>query len=122
MRVLLVDDDVESRRVLRVGLEQEGFRVLEAADGEAALEYARRLKPEFIIMELALPKLDGMGVLRALAAGEIPPARALILTRQDDADLAVWAMELGAVDVMVKPVTPRILAQRLRVVLTAVAA
>ncbi|MEX2282441.1 MAG: ATPase, T2SS/T4P/T4SS family [Gemmatimonadota bacterium] len=122
MRVLLVDDDVESRRALRVGLEQEGFRVLEAADGEAALEYARRLKPEFIIMELALPKLDGMGVLRALAAGEIPPARALILTRQDDADLAVWAMELGAVDVMVKPVNPRILAQRLRVVLTAVAA
>jgi type II secretory ATPase GspE/PulE/Tfp pilus assembly ATPase PilB-like protein/CheY-like chemotaxis protein len=114
LRVLIADDDASARQELRRGLEREGFRVLEVADGQAALEYIQRLKPALALIELALPKLDGLGLLRAVGAETGLETTMIILTAQDDPDLAVWAMELGAADVLVKPVEPRLLAQRLK--------
>jgi CheY-like chemotaxis protein/energy-coupling factor transporter ATP-binding protein EcfA2 len=112
-RVLVVDEDASARRELRGALESAGFIVNEAADGEAALEYVERLKPDMILLELALPKLDGIGVLRAMQSMESCRTAALVLTVQADPEIGVWAMELGALDVLMKPVNPQLLARRL---------
>lgn len=121
-RVLVVDEDAAARRELRGTLEGAGYTVNEAADGEAALEYVRRLKPDVILLELALPKLDGIGVLRAMQSMESCRTSALVLTVQADPEIGVWAMELGALDVLTKPVNPQLLARRLTSLLADAAA
>ncbi len=94
-RVLVVDEDREARRSLRAELEREGFRVIEAADGEAGVAYARRLRPDLVVTEIALPRLDGLGVVQALAGGaEGPPV--VVYTGQTDPGMLAWARELGA--------------------------
>ncbi len=113
-RVLLVDDHAEARRTLREGLVAEGMRVLEAADGDTALEYMKRIKPDIVVLELALPRTDGFGILRAVGEGLVPRVPCVVLTVQDDPDVATWASELGASDYLVKPLAARALAARLR--------
>jgi two-component system response regulator ResD len=116
--VLLIDDDAVARREFRVGLEREGFRVVEAADGQAGVEYIRRVRPDFVVTELILPKLDGFGVLRALDGVRAERVPAVVLTANDDPSLISWALELGALEVLAKPVDPRVLGSRLRALLT----
>jgi CheY-like chemotaxis protein len=116
--VLLIDDDAVARREFRVGLEREGFRVVEAADGQAGVEYIRRVRPDFVVTELILPKLDGFGVLRALDGVQAERVPALVLTANDDPSLISWALELGALEVLAKPVDPRVFGSRLRALLT----
>jgi type II secretory ATPase GspE/PulE/Tfp pilus assembly ATPase PilB-like protein len=112
-RVLLVDDDREARRSLRAALEAEGFRVIEAADGEAALAYARRLRPDLVLTEIALPRLDGAGLLQALAEDSAAPP-VFVHTSQSDPELLAWMAELGAHDVLPRGMEPRVLSARLR--------
>ena len=115
-RVLLVDDDREARRALRSVLEMEGFRVLEAADGEAGAAYAARMRPDAVVTEAVLPRLDGFGLLQAVALGaDAPPV--LVLTTQTDEAFAEWALELGACEVLEKGVEPRFVAARIRAAL-----
>jgi CheY-like chemotaxis protein len=116
--VLLIDDDAVARREFRVGLEREGFRVVEAADGQAGVEYIRRVRPDFVVTELILPKLDGFGVLRALDGVQAERVPAVVLTANDDPSLISWALELGALEVLAKPVDPRVFGARLRALLT----
>jgi CheY-like chemotaxis protein len=116
--VLLIDDDAVARREFRVGLEREGFRVVEAADGQAGVEYIRRVRPDFVVTELILPKLDGFGVLRALDGVQAERVPAVVLTANDDPSLISWALELGALEVLAKPVDARVLGTRLRALLT----
>ena len=107
-RILVVDEDREARRALRAELEQLGYRVIEAADGEAGLAYARRLRPDLVVTDLAMPRLDGIGPLQALrdeAGG--PPV--VVYTSQDDAELMHWARELGAGGVYARPADARML-------------
>jgi type II secretory ATPase GspE/PulE/Tfp pilus assembly ATPase PilB-like protein/CheY-like chemotaxis protein len=99
-RVLIVDDDRDGRAALRALLEMAGLTVLEAADGEVAHAYARRLAPSAIVTEVALPRLDAVGLLQALG-GEGPPV--VVYTRETDEALHHWLRELGAADVVVKP-------------------
>jgi type II secretory ATPase GspE/PulE/Tfp pilus assembly ATPase PilB-like protein len=114
-RVLIVDDDREARRILRTDLEREGIAVIEAADGEAALAYARRLGPDVILTELPLPRLDGIGLLQALV-GEAGAPPVLVYTSQTDDALLDWARELGALDVLSRQVEARVLIARLTTV------
>jgi type IV pilus assembly protein PilB len=114
-RILLVDDDAAQRREIAIALEQEGFGVIEAADGEAAVAYARHLRPQLVLCEMALPKLDGAGVLQAIRGAGAPPV--IVFTRQTDAALLHWARELGAVDAISRPVEIRTLATTLRAIL-----
>lgn len=118
LRILVVEDDVHSRRTLAEDLKKAGFTVIEAADGEAGLSYARRLKPDAIVAEVALPKLDAIGLLQALA-GELPRPSLVVYTSQDDAALRDWLRESGAVDVLRKASGPSALAERLRSVVRA---
>jgi type II secretory ATPase GspE/PulE/Tfp pilus assembly ATPase PilB-like protein len=113
LRVLVVDDDRDARRALRTALEAEGFRVIEAADGEAGLAYARRLRPDLIVADVALPRLDAAGLVQALAEDSAAPP-VFIHTAQDDPALLEWMMELGARDVLPRGMEARVLAARLR--------
>jgi type IV pilus assembly protein PilB len=112
-RVLVVDDDAAARRELVAVLSRAGFSVVEAADGESALVYARRLRPAFVLTELAIPKLDGLGLLRALLQ-EDARAKVVIYSRQSDPELLAWAIELGALDALSHETDARVLCARLR--------
>jgi CheY-like chemotaxis protein len=111
-RVLVVDEVRTSRRALRDQLEAAGFRVLEAADGEAALTYARRLQPDFIVTEIAIPRLDAVGLLQALALEPDSPS-VVVSTDQTDPELLAWLRDLGAHEVTGKPLDVTLLGVRL---------
>jgi type II secretory ATPase GspE/PulE/Tfp pilus assembly ATPase PilB-like protein/CheY-like chemotaxis protein len=99
VRVLVVDEDRASRRALRLELEAAGFGVLEAADGEAALAYVRHLRPDVVVTDVTMPKLDASGLLQALSQGTDVPT-VIVRTDQSDAELHGWLRELGAIDVV----------------------
>nr|MDQ3388870.1 type II/IV secretion system protein [Gemmatimonadota bacterium] len=112
-RVLLVDEDREARRGLRAELERDGFQVFEAADGEAGAAYAKYLRPDLVISEIVLPRLDGLGLLQAITTGDSAP-RVVIHTTQTDTALLDWARELGATAVLAKPAEVGLLTDCLR--------
>jgi len=113
LRVLLVHESHAERRRMAEALVAEGIAVIEAADGEQALAYARRLRPQVILTEVALPRLDAVGLLQALSAEQLAP-RVLIHTRQSDAELHAWLIELGAEEVTMNTETMNGIAARLR--------
>ena len=84
--VLIVDDHAEFRAGARALLEVDGFDVLgEAPDGESALEAARRLRPQVVLLDIQLPGMDGFAVAKRLAAGDQPPIVVLTSSRAPDA-------------------------------------
>lgn len=120
--ILVVDDDVDLRSVVREALERDGFAVDEAGDGDVALTKIAALAPELVVLDLCLPSVGGLDVLRSLAArpGGAPPVIALT-GLGDEADRIV-GLELGADDYVVKPFSPRELVARVRSVLRRTAA
>ena len=100
-RVLVVEDDAEIADVLRRTLRQEGHEVRSAADGVAALELAEDFIPDLVILDLGLPKLDGVEVCRRLRAESDAPI--LILTARSQTDDRVVGLDSGADDYLVKP-------------------
>ena len=100
--VLLVDDDAAIRRAVGAGLELEGFRVVRASGGRAALAAAERVAPAVILLDLAMPDLDGLEVLRRLRAGgdDVPVC---VLSARDEVDDRVRGLQAGADDYVVKP-------------------
>jgi DNA-binding response OmpR family regulator len=115
-RILIVDDDPSVSSVLRRGLNYEAFAVDVAASGEEALEIARERYPDLVILDVMMPGLDGLEVLKRLrAADEHLPV--LMLTAKDrDSDL-VAGLELGADDYLTKPFTFKVLLARVRALL-----
>ena len=103
-RALIVDDDESTRRLLRLELEPYGFTVLEAADGASAVETARREKPDVIVLDVLMPRLDGWAALRALK--ESADTRAIPVVMHSVVDNRALAISLGAFDYLVKPVQP----------------
>jgi DNA-binding NtrC family response regulator len=104
-RLMVVDDDPAIVRVLKTVFTKEGFDVAGVDDGDAALARANADKPDLVILDLALPNLDGMQVLGRLKAA-IPQLPIVMLTGRDDARTAVQAMRLGAFDYVTKPFDP----------------
>ena len=100
--VLLVDDDASIRRTVAVGLELEGFRVVAASGGRAALAAAESVRPAVILLDLTMPDLDGLEVLAQLrAAGDDVPV--CVLSARDEVAERVRGLEAGADDYVVKP-------------------
>ncbi len=100
--ILVVDDDPGVRYTLRELLEEADMQVAEAVDGQAALDWLAEERADLIICDLAMPKLDGMGLLEALV--EMPGApRAIMITAHGSERAAVQAMKLGAYDYFAKP-------------------
>ncbi len=109
-RILLVDDSRVSREVIKVYLIAKDVTVLEAVDGQHALEKVRADPPDLVIAELRMPRLDGVELCQAMKAD--PATRAvpvLILTSQKDAETRRRAREAGAREVLTKPVQPQAL-------------
>jgi DNA-binding response OmpR family regulator len=114
--VLLVDDDAGIRRAVATGLELEGFRVVPASGGHAALEAIARVHPAVVLLDLGMPDLDGMEVLRRLRAeGEDVPV--CILSARDEVDDRVRGLQAGADDYVVKPFAIEEVAARLQALL-----
>jgi two-component system response regulator MprA len=114
-RVLVVEDDAEIAGVLRRSLDKEGYAVRVAADGEGALEESGVFEPDAVVLDLGLPRLDGVEVCRRLrAAGDVP---ILILTARDAIEARVEGLDSGADDYLVKPFERDELLARLRALL-----
>jgi DNA-binding response OmpR family regulator len=100
--VLLVDDDAAIRRTLRVGLELEGFDIVCASGGRAALEAVKAVEPAAMLLDLTMPDLDGLAVLERLrAAGDDLPV--CVVSARDQVADRVRGLEAGADDYVVKP-------------------
>ncbi|PYM66087.1 MAG: DNA-binding response regulator [Candidatus Rokuibacteriota bacterium] len=113
--ILVVDDEPRIVQIARDYLERGGFRVVTAGDGRSALSLARSAKPDLVVLDLALPGLDGLDVTRALRKeSELPII--MLTARADEADRLV-GLELGADDYVVKPFSPKELVARVRAVL-----
>ena len=111
--VLIVDDEVQIRRLLRVTLEANGYRVLEAATGPDGLAEAAQRNPDVIILDLGLPGMDGLTVLKRLREWSRAPV--LVLSVQEGDVDKVSALDNGANDYMTKPFSTIELLARLRV-------
>jgi two-component system KDP operon response regulator KdpE len=113
--VLVIDDEVQIRRLLRVTLEANGYRVLEAATGGDGIVETAQRKPDAVVLDLGLPDLDGLAVLKRLREWSRVPV--LILTVRDADDEKVTALDSGADDYVTKPFSTTELLARLRVAL-----
>ncbi len=100
--VLLVDDDAAIRRSLGTGLELEGFEVVPASGGRAALAAAETVSPSVVLLDMTMPDMDGLEVLERLrASGDDVPV--CVLSARDDVDDRVRGLQAGADDYIVKP-------------------
>lgn len=117
-RILVVDDDKEIVRLVRAYLEQSGYQVLVAYDGEAALHILRRERPNLLVLDLMLPDRDGWDVTRVVRSDAALAATPIIMltARVEDQDKII-GLELGADDYVTKPFNPRELVARVRAVL-----
>ena len=113
--ILVVDDEPKIVRIARDYLERGGFRVITAGDGRSVLPMVRQHRPDLIVLDLALPEMDGLDVARQLRKeSEIPMI--MLTARADESDRLI-GLELGADDYVVKPFSPRELVARVRAVL-----
>ena len=114
--VLLVDDDAAIRRSVAEGLELEGFSVVPASGGRAALAAVESTAPAIVVLDLAMPDLDGLAVLRRLRedGNDVPVC---ILSARDEVDDRVKGLEAGADDYVVKPFALEEVAARLHALL-----
>ncbi len=115
-RILVVDDEAHIVEFVRGYLERDGYEVLDAPDGDRAIELAGAERPDLIVLDVMLPRRSGFDVLRSLrAAGSAVPV--IVLTARDDLVDRVAGLELGADDYVVKPFEPRELVARVGAVL-----
>jgi two-component system alkaline phosphatase synthesis response regulator PhoP len=113
--VLVVDDEATLRETLAWNLEQEGYRVISAADGRAALQRFRADRPDLVILDLMLPELGGVEVCRRMRAESSVPI--LMLTARDSEVDKIVGFEVGADDYVTKPFSLRELVARVRALL-----
>src|SRR5207302_9595163 len=113
--ILLVDDEDSVQKLLTYPLEHEGFRVLQARDGEEALSRFAEERVDLVVLDLMLPKLDGLEVCRRLRAQSTVPI--IMLTARDDELDKVVGLELGADDDITKPFSIREFRSRVRALL-----
>ena len=113
--ILVVDDESKLRKMLRVYLEQEGYRVVEAGDGREALYVTRYEKPDLIILDLMMPELGGFEFIRLYNKEALAPI--IILTAKVEDQDKILGLEVGADDYVTKPFNVRELLARVRAVL-----
>lgn len=113
--ILVVDDDPHIRQLLAFALDKAGLSTIEAADGEAALAAVAAHGPDLVVLDINMPRMDGLEVCRRIRAqGDLP---ILFLSSRDDEIDRVLGIELGADDYVVKPFSPREVAARVTAIL-----
>ena len=113
--LLLIEDDAEVREALRLSLEDEGYQVLEAANGRTGISETALQSPDVVLLDIRLPDLSGYEVCRRIRAKSMVPI--IIVTAQDDTHDLVAGLEAGADDFVTKPVITKALCARIRAVL-----
>jgi len=118
VKVLVVEDEKALLKVLKYNLEKEGYRVVSASDGEAGLDLFRRERPDLVILDVMLPKLDGFEVCKAVRAGGAGARTPILMltARKEEVD-RVLGLELGADDYVTKPFSTRELCARVKALL-----
>ncbi len=117
-RILVVDDDRQIVRLVQSYLQQSGFTVLTAYDGEEALHAIRREKPDLVVLDLMLPKRDGLEITRVVRNDEALAALPILMltARVEDVDKLI-GLELGADDYLTKPFNPQEVVARVKAIL-----
>src|SRR5579883_2323266 len=115
MTILVVDDEPRIRDFIRMNLELEQYRVLEAGNGSEALEQLREHLPDLVVLDVMMPEMDGFETLKAIR--EVSTVPVIMLTvRQSEQD-KIRGLDLGADDYLAKPFSPRELLSRIRALL-----
>jgi len=116
--ILIIEDDPDIRELLSVSLAKEGWKLLMAEDGETGLAKLGEADPDCIVLDIMLPGMDGLEILRALKADPLRRRLPVIMTtaKGEESDV-VAGLELGAEDYVVKPYSPKVLAARIRAAL-----
>jgi two-component system KDP operon response regulator KdpE len=113
--ILVVDDEARMRRFMRMNLDLEGYRVIEAENGFEAIDRVREDLPDMVLLDVMMPEMDGFEALRFIRQTSNVPV--IILTVKSDEEDRVQGLELGADDYVTKPFSPRELASRIKAVL-----
>lgn len=117
-KILVVEDEKDIVKMLRYNLEKEGLKVIDARDGEDALDLAVRQHPDLILLDLMLPGMDGLEVCKALKKeSKTCSIPVIMLTAKSQESDKVVGLELGADDYITKPFSPRELVARIKAVL-----
>lgn len=114
-RILIVDDELQIRKLLNISLSARLFKVLEANNGREAISFTGTLKPDAVVLDLGLPDISGIEVLKEIRTFSDVPI--IILSVQDDSEIIVQALDIGADDYVTKPFEPKELAARINVCL-----
>jgi DNA-binding response OmpR family regulator len=116
--ILVVDDDAKIVRLVRTYLERDGFSVVSAADGPAALEAIERHRPALVVLDLMLPELDGRAVIRAVRGDDVAAATPILIVSARGSTLdRIAGLEDGADDYLPKPFSPAELVLRVKSIL-----
>ncbi|RGP37101.1 response regulator transcription factor [Pseudotabrizicola alkalilacus] len=113
--VLIVEDEPAIARILDAYLQRDGFRTVQAADGETALQHHALLKPDIVLLDARIPRLDGFGVLARIRQSSSTPV-IMVTALADDVD-RLSGLHLGADDYVVKPFNPQEVVARVKAVL-----
>ncbi|MER7083319.1 MULTISPECIES: response regulator transcription factor [Saccharopolyspora] len=113
--VLVAEDDPKQAELIRRYLERDGHQVVVVGDGRAAIDEARRRLPDLVVLDVMMPKVDGLDVCRVLRAESDVPI--VLLTARTTEDDVLLGLDLGADDYITKPYSPRQLAARVRAIL-----
>jgi adenylate cyclase len=114
-RVLIVDDNETNRDILRTRLEPQGYELIEAADGEAAIAAVREHLPDLILLDVMMPKIDGIEVCRRLKAdADLPFIAIILVTAKADTKDVVAGLEAGADEYLTKPLDQAALVARVK--------
>ena len=115
MKILIADDEPHIRELVRLYLSREGYELEFAADGREALDKALSMRPDLVVLDLMMPKLDGFEVTKALRQRSDVPILMLTVRREDTVKVA--GLELGADDYLTKPFNPKELVARVKAIL-----
>ena len=116
MKILAVDDDLDLLKVIAFALRQAGYLVLEARDGPTAIDTFERERPDLVILDVNMPRLNGFEVLKRIRAGGSPSPVMMLTVRSAEED-QVEGLDSGADDYLTKPFSPRTLLARVRALL-----
>ncbi len=106
-RILIVEDNEHTRDIFRTTLEHAGYEVVEASDGEQALERVREMRPDLVLMDFAMPRLDGLSCLRILKAeAATEPIPIIAVTAHGEMEFRIEASLAGCDGFLAKPVEP----------------
>lgn len=119
-RIVVVEDDKKTAELLRLYLERDGFKVVIAHDGRDGLDLIRRTRPDLVVLDLMLPRVDGLDICR-IVRRELETPILMLSARSTEEDVLL-GLDLGADDYMTKPFSPRMVVARVRTILRRVGA